>query len=212
MLYERVADRIESYVAKGIYEPGERLPSIRRLSGQFGVSINTVREACRLLENRRIAHGHAGSGYFVAHLPAGPGRDEASAPPTPQPVTVDEISYRVCEVVASPEFVNLSVAVPRSSLLPVRRLAHLHARALRRSPESCTGYNMSPGRYGLRQNIAKRLLDVGCAVSSQNRYGNFIRVRSAEYTPVIDVALATVGSIARALAEKTRPALEASVV
>jgi hypothetical protein len=32
-LYEEVADRIEGFISKGIYEPGERLPSIRRLAG-----------------------------------------------------------------------------------------------------------------------------------------------------------------------------------
>ncbi len=167
-LYEQVANRIEGFISKGIYEPGERLPSIRRLAGQLGVSINTIREAYGLLEDRRIAQARSGSGYFVAHLPSGTGADLAQTvgQPSPQPVTVDEISYRVCEVVGNPHLVNLSVAAPRSSLLPMRRLASLHARALRRDPESCVGYNTSPGRYALRQNIAKRLLDVGCAVAA----------------------------------------------
>jgi DNA-binding GntR family transcriptional regulator len=103
-LYEQVADRIEGFISKGIYEPGERLPSIRRLAGQFGVSINTIREAYGLLEDRRIAQARSGSGYFVAHLPARPNADlsETLGQPSPRPVTVDEISYRVCEVVTSP--------------------------------------------------------------------------------------------------------------
>lgn len=62
---------------------------------------------------------------------------------------------------------NLSVATPRSELLPMGRLAALHARALRRDPEASLAYDTSPGRYGLRQNIAKRLLDVGCAVGAE---------------------------------------------
>ncbi len=31
-LYERVADQVEGFMAQGIYEPGERLHSIRRIS------------------------------------------------------------------------------------------------------------------------------------------------------------------------------------
>ncbi len=166
-LYEQVAGQIEGFISRGIFEPGERLPSIRRLARQMDVSINTVREAYSLLEQRRVAAARSGSGYFVAHLPK---RSEADISASlvgisPQPVSVDEISYRVCEIVGRQELLNLSVAAPRASLLPMRRLAALHARVLRRNPESCVAYNTSPGRYGLRQNIAKRLLDVGCTVS-----------------------------------------------
>ena len=50
----------------------------------------------------------------------------------------------------------------------------------------------------------------GVIFSSQGRYRNFVRIRSAEYTPVIDAALVTVGSIAKALTETSAPVLAAS--
>ncbi|NBF38962.1 MAG: GntR family transcriptional regulator [Spirochaetes bacterium] len=36
--YEAVADRVQAMIDNGVYEPGERLPSIRELHLQLGVS------------------------------------------------------------------------------------------------------------------------------------------------------------------------------
>ena len=44
-LYDQVAGQIESRIDRGIYLAGERLPGVRRLSQEFGVSIGTVLEA-----------------------------------------------------------------------------------------------------------------------------------------------------------------------
>ena len=53
-LYRRVARQIEGLIEKGTLRPGDRIPSVRRLSGQLSVSVTTVLEAYRLLENRRL--------------------------------------------------------------------------------------------------------------------------------------------------------------
>ncbi len=44
-LYEEVAQKIARMVEEGTFKPGERIPSIRTLSRQLSVSINTVKEA-----------------------------------------------------------------------------------------------------------------------------------------------------------------------
>ena len=53
-LYENVADKIHQLIIKGTYIVGERIPSIRQLSAQLNVSINTVKEAYALLECKQI--------------------------------------------------------------------------------------------------------------------------------------------------------------
>ena len=50
-LYEQVADRIRSLIANRTLQPGDRLPSVRKLHQQLSVSISTVLEAYRLLED-----------------------------------------------------------------------------------------------------------------------------------------------------------------
>ena len=53
-LYHRVAGQIERLIAAGTLRPGDRIPSVRRLSRQLSVSVTTVLEAYRLLEDRRL--------------------------------------------------------------------------------------------------------------------------------------------------------------
>src|SRR5687767_3367286 len=64
-LYEDVAGRIAAMIDGGTYGPGDRLPSVRNLHAQFDVSVTTVLEAYRLLEDRGVIRARPQSGYFV---------------------------------------------------------------------------------------------------------------------------------------------------
>jgi GntR family transcriptional repressor for pyruvate dehydrogenase complex len=66
--YEQVAQAIREQVFSGSLEEGQRLPSEREMSEQFGVSRVVVREAIRTLELAgilRVQKG-AGGGTFVS--------------------------------------------------------------------------------------------------------------------------------------------------
>ena len=41
VLYNQVADQLQGLIRDGVYREGERLPGVRVLSRQFGVSIST---------------------------------------------------------------------------------------------------------------------------------------------------------------------------
>ncbi|MFA6508040.1 MAG: winged helix-turn-helix domain-containing protein, partial [Treponemataceae bacterium] len=64
-LYAGVADWIVECLSRGTFRIGDRVPSIRSLSANLGVSMNTVREAYSLLERRRYLECRPQSGYFV---------------------------------------------------------------------------------------------------------------------------------------------------
>ena len=64
-LYQQVQDRIAALIHEGAFKPGQRIPSIRMLSGQLGVSINTVKEAYERLEMSRLIEARPQSGYYV---------------------------------------------------------------------------------------------------------------------------------------------------
>ena len=66
--FEEIAAQIRSELAQGRLKVGNRLPSERALSEQFGVSRNTLREALRSLEHAglvRLQKGATG-GAFIA--------------------------------------------------------------------------------------------------------------------------------------------------
>jgi GntR family transcriptional repressor for pyruvate dehydrogenase complex len=58
--YEGIVDQVADRVLRGRLRPGERLPSEREMTTQFGVSRSTVREALRVLENDGLVRSRPG--------------------------------------------------------------------------------------------------------------------------------------------------------
>ena len=134
-LYERLAAEVVELVRAGTLRPGERVPSVRRMSERWGVSVPTVLRACRLLEARRVIRARPRSGFYVQppdrlRLPA-PG---PTAPPRePRAVTTGDLIVRFLEAVGDPALVPLGAAIPDPALLPVARLARHLGRVARRA-------------------------------------------------------------------------------
>ena len=53
-LYSQVAEQIHALIRAGTLRPGERVPSVRRLSRQQGVSVATVLQAYQRLEDAGV--------------------------------------------------------------------------------------------------------------------------------------------------------------
>lgn len=64
--YLRVIDEIQSRIDSGRYRPGERLPTIRQLAEEYGVTVGTMRHALDLLKDRGKLVGRQGVRVFVA--------------------------------------------------------------------------------------------------------------------------------------------------
>ena len=50
-LYMNLAELLGTRIEQGLYRPGDRLPSVRALSQEHGVSLSTVQQAYRQLED-----------------------------------------------------------------------------------------------------------------------------------------------------------------
>ena len=64
-LYEQLAEELTGLIGAGSLRPGDRLPSVRLLSDQRGVSISTVLQAYLLLESRGFVETRPQSGHYV---------------------------------------------------------------------------------------------------------------------------------------------------
>lgn len=169
-LYQRVARRIEEQIQKGIYRPGERVPSVRRLSEQQKVSVATVIEAYRLLEDDGLLEARPQSGYYVrAHSYRPPAEPEVSAPlSAPTTVSMTETALRVLKTARRSDIVQLCLTTPHPEYLPVRRLNSIAAAIARRDTGALHRYDFPPGIEALRHQIARRMLDAGCEVASED--------------------------------------------
>lgn len=72
-LYQVVADQIVDAIRAGAFDPGDRLPPERDLSGRCGVSRPVIREAMIALEIAGFVEIRGGSGVFVRAVPAATG-------------------------------------------------------------------------------------------------------------------------------------------
>lgn len=135
--YEQLADELAGMIAERILRPGDRLPSVRRLAHEKKLSISTVLQALRQLEERGQVEARPQSGFFVR--PPAPNQNPQLAPQTRQglarPVSVD-INSRLMGVLAlnnRPEMVPLGAALPAAELLPIASLQRLYGIVSRRS-------------------------------------------------------------------------------
>lgn len=67
-LYEEVADHIALRITMGDLVAGQRLPSERELTDEYGVALGTIRKATALLRERGLVHTLAAKGTFVRSL------------------------------------------------------------------------------------------------------------------------------------------------
>jgi DNA-binding transcriptional MocR family regulator len=167
LLYEQVAARITALIESGTYPPGERIPSVRELSRQQGVSISTVLNAYLLLENRGLVEARPQSGYYVrAHLPERLPEPEISSPSQdPTQVGLRELIMMVLRDTLNPELVQLGAAMPNINLMPVDKLNRLTASLARQAGQHTHQYLLPPGLEELRVQIAQRAVAAGCDLS-----------------------------------------------
>ena len=166
-LYERVARRLAGQIDDGVYRPGDRLPGVRRLARQFGVSISTIVQALGWLEDEGRLEPRPRSGWYVRTLSWSEMETPAiSRPPDrPAPVTGQALVLRLVQAANEPDFVQLGAAVPAPSFLPTRAVSLALGRAARQGGEQLATYEFPPGHIALRRQIARRMAEAGCSVS-----------------------------------------------
>lgn len=166
-LYEEVATRIAYLVEQGTLRPGDRVPSIRNLSKQMQVSINTVKEAYSQLEDRRLIEARPQSGYYVrARLPEVPAEPVVDQPALrPTEVSLGKVYQMVMQDQRNPDLHQLGIAFPNPDLLPIDKLNRMLSSESRRFRNQSVSYELPPGCERLRKQVAQRMLLSGCTLS-----------------------------------------------
>ena len=166
-LYETLASRIATLIEKGTLQPGQRVPSVRKLSRQYQVSVSTVLLAYQKLESRGLIQARPQSGYYVrtAIHPA-PAEPEMSKPAAaPKAVSVSELVMRIVHAGRDPGIVPLGAAVSGHEFLPVRQLNRIMGQMSRRFVKLSHAYDFPPGCEMLRVQIARRMMEAGCSLT-----------------------------------------------
>ncbi|KID28241.1 winged helix-turn-helix domain-containing protein [Prauserella rugosa] len=65
--YELLAEHLAGLIDSGEWAPGRRMPGERALADEYGVALDTVRKATRILRERGLVQTLKSKGTFVAH-------------------------------------------------------------------------------------------------------------------------------------------------
>ncbi len=63
--YQSISDSIEKMINEEVLRIGEKLPSIRTISGEYGISMGTAFQAYYHLEAKGLIEARPKSGYYV---------------------------------------------------------------------------------------------------------------------------------------------------
>ncbi len=157
-LYLRIAQGIERQIDAGVLKIGDKLPSIRMVCREHGVSMSTATQAYFELERKALIESRPQSGYYVRSCP----RKQLDLPGTSKPVSrhghegqPEDIITRVYQDISRKDFTLLSLSVPSDELLPIAKLNKGLVQAMRELPGSGTAYEDIQGNDKLRRDIAR---------------------------------------------------------
>jgi DNA-binding transcriptional MocR family regulator len=168
-LYLQVADGLEKMIGEEILKIGDKLPSVRMLSEENGISMGTAFQAYYHLEGKGLIEARPKSGYYVRfnfrRMRALPGIAEPEA--MASEVSVQEMITTVFKDITSNDLVNFSIAAPPLSLLPAAKLNKSLVHAMRTSSHGIQ-YEHIQGNAELRRQLARQAFHWGGKYSEED--------------------------------------------
>ncbi len=161
--YEQLADRLAIQIKQGIWQPGEKLPSLRKQSSLTGYSLMTVLHAYQLLESKGVLSARERSGYRVAESVEV--SSTANAVQSAESVSVNDFVFDVLQASRDPHMFSLGFAYPDPSLYPRQHLNKSLAAAAKQTTVTSALDNLPPGNQALRKLIAQRYAARGMHIS-----------------------------------------------
>jgi len=168
-LYLQVAVGIEKMIADDVLKIGDKLPSVRMLSEEYGISMGTAFQAYYHLEGKGLIESRPKSGYYVRfnhrRFPEMP--KQIRPEPVSHDVSVREMISSIYMDIAAPDVINFALAVPDISLLPAAKLNKSVVHALRNTKDHCINYEHTQGNLELRKQIARLAFNWGGKVQPE---------------------------------------------
>lgn len=171
--YQQIASQLGDKLRLGTLIEGDKLPSVRTLSQELGVSINTVQQAYYCLEAEGLVEARPQSGYYVRTLLERMGQvPRRSAPQAmAHQITLSDqesVLLRLMHQQRQAGWLPFSLSVPAPSLLPVGKLSKALQQAQRELPHGGIEYELMAGNAALRRQIARYALFWGSRLTDED--------------------------------------------
>jgi DNA-binding transcriptional MocR family regulator len=165
--YRELARELADLIRQGTLRPGDRVPSVRTLCRERGLSPATTMRAYEELEAEGLIEARPRSGYYVSARWQRPHRAPEHAKPSSRStrVEVDELIFEILESTREHQVVPLGSAFPSPVLFPWSKLARYLGSSARHMDPWNTVESLPPGNDDLRRQIAQRYLAHGVTIS-----------------------------------------------
>ncbi|MFS2221062.1 PLP-dependent aminotransferase family protein [Pantoea sp. B65] len=164
--YQQLVHQIRAQIEAEVWQPGERLPSLREQVMLSGLSLMTVMHAYQVLESQGWILSRPQSGYYVA-----PRAEFLSQPVSHQKVQLAEtvdinaFIFDVLQACRDPSIIPFGSAFPDPELFPQRQLMRSLNSVSRTLTPADAINNLPPGNELLRKMLAQRYAQQGITVS-----------------------------------------------
>jgi len=166
--YQHLARLLAQRINQGLYVCGERLPSVRALSKEHGVSISTVQQAYYLLEEQRLITPQPRSGYFVTpHKSAHPMPALTRPPQHPVDVTQWEAVLEQMNMRQQPGIMQFGDCTPDLTQPTLKPLWKIISRIGQQQDIRLLRYEHFYGAPELREQVARLAVDSGCHLTPE---------------------------------------------
>lgn len=192
-IYNGIANAIASQIRNGILKAGDKLPSVRMLCQEHGISMNTAKRVFLELEAQSLIESKPQSGFFVSKLlylklPL----PEVSRPSlTANDKDPAGLITKVYSNMGRSDLLLFSICVPSGSLLPLAKLKKEIVIATRELKEGGTEHEPLQGNVKLRRMIAIRSLAWGGNLSKHDLITGVFGVVDHRNSEIEDISFRT---------------------
>lgn len=157
-LYRIIAQQIDS----GVYRAGEKLPSLRSLARQAGISKNSVITAFEMLAAHGLVEPRPGSGFYVRQLPQRTTQKDASAARKER--AMNTVWLLQTQLAAEPNQLIVGDAFMPPEAMEQLRIDRHYPKIARSGIRSMSRYGDRLGYFALRRLLTRTLghAGIGC--------------------------------------------------
>lgn len=163
--YESLVAQIKHQIESGVWQTGDKLPSLRKQAEQSGMSLMTVLHAYQMLESQGWVTSKSRSGYSIAPRMENVTTSPIKAIRSIESIDINDFIFDVLQATRNPHMVSFGYAYPDPSLYPRQQLNKSLVAAARDLSVSNALDNLPPGNDSLRSIIAKRYAAKGMNIS-----------------------------------------------
>jgi DNA-binding transcriptional MocR family regulator len=163
-IYLRIAGVIEQQILDNILRTGDKLPSLRTICREYGVSQNTALNAYYHLESKMLIEARPQSGYYVRYsrirIPSIPKKTNPST--IANHADSEQLVRKVYGDLGEDGNLTLSLGTPANELLPIAKLNKSLLQATRDLKGSGVTSDKVEGNERLRRQIARWSFAMEC--------------------------------------------------